>query len=66
MEKYVQNRTVLPGTSPKKCCTTIQFRKIGGYKVAIQSANNYRTLRKAGITVRKKIDIIIATYCIIE
>lgn len=44
----------------------LQFRQIGGYNVAIQSANNYRILRKSGVTVRKTIDIIIATFCIIE
>ncbi len=27
-------------------------------------AENYRTLRKAGITIRSTIDVIIATYCI--
>ena len=44
----------------------LSFRQIGGYNVAIQSAQNYRQLRKAGVTVRKTIDIIIATFCIIE
>ena len=44
----------------------LQFQQIGGYNVAIQSANNYRILRKSGVTVRKTIDIIIATFCIIE
>ena len=44
----------------------LQFRQMGGYNVAIQSAQNYRQLRKAGVTVRKTIDIIIATFCIIE
>ena len=33
-------------------------------RLAIQSARNYRTLRKRGITVRKTIDCLIATYCI--
>ncbi len=33
-------------------------------KLAVQSASNYRTLRKKGITVRKTIDCFIATYCI--
>jgi hypothetical protein len=32
--------------------------------LAIQSARNFRTLRKMGITVRKTIDCLIATYCI--
>jgi predicted nucleic acid-binding protein len=44
----------------------LPFRQMGGYNVAIQSAQNYRQLRKAGVTVRKTIDIMIATFCIIE
>ncbi len=32
--------------------------------LAVQSAANYRTLRKKGITVRKTIDCLIATFCI--
>lgn len=44
----------------------LPFRQMGGYNVAIQSAQNYRHLRKAGVTVQKTMNIIIATYCIIE
>ena len=32
--------------------------------LAVQSARNYRILRQKGITVRKTIDSLIATYCI--
>ena len=35
-----------------------------GKDLAIKAANNYRTLRKRGSTVRKTIDMMIATYCI--
>ena len=45
---------------------TLLFRQIGGYAVAVQSARNYRILRKSGITVRKTIDVIIGTFCILE
>ncbi len=44
----------------------LPFRQLGGYLVAVESAWNYRKLRKTGITVRKTIDVIIATFCIIE
>ncbi len=37
---------------------------ICGEEIALQSANNYRNLRKKGITIRKTIDVIIATFCI--
>ncbi|MFT6578447.1 MAG: putative nucleic acid-binding protein [Zhongshania sp.] len=35
-----------------------------GEKMAIKSAENFRALRKKGITVRKTADVIIATFCI--
>jgi len=50
----------------KSFLSALPFRQMGGYNVAIQSAQHYRRLRKAGITVRKTIDVIIATFCIIE
>ena len=37
---------------------------ICGEEIAIQSAKNFRALRKKGVTVRKTIDTIIATFCI--
>ncbi len=33
-------------------------------ELAVQSARNFRLLRRKGITVRKTIDSLIATYCI--
>jgi predicted nucleic acid-binding protein len=50
----------------KTFLSALPFRQMGGYNVAIQSAKNYRLLRKAGVTVRKTIDIIIATFCVME
>ena len=44
----------------------LPFRRMGGDQVAVQSAQNYRTLRKKGVTVRKTLDVIIGTYCILE
>ena len=35
-----------------------------GKEMAIKSAENFRALRKKGITVRKTADIIIASFCI--
>ena len=37
-----------------------------GSKVAYESAANYRALRAKGITVRKTIDMLIGTYCILS
>lgn len=52
--------------SAKSFLTDLPFRQMGGYQVAVQSAQNYRTLRKKGVTVRRTIDVIIGTYCIVE
>ena len=35
-----------------------------GKDIAIKSADNFRFLRKKGITIRKPVDVIIATFCI--
>ena len=35
-----------------------------GRDMAIRSAENFRTLRKKGITIRKTTDVIIASFCI--
>lgn len=35
-----------------------------GKEMAVKSAENFRKLRKKGITIRKTADVIIATYCI--
>ncbi len=43
---------------------TLVFHQMGGFEIAVQSARIYRRLRRKGITVRKTIDVIIATYCI--
>ncbi len=37
----------------------------GGIDLAIAAAQNYRTLRERGYTVRKTIDCLIATFCIL-
>jgi len=50
----------------KACLSELPFRRMGGYQVAVQSAQNYRKLRKKEVTVRKTIDVIIGTYCIME
>lgn len=43
---------------------TLIFRPMVGRAVALASARNYRALRAGGVTVRKTIDVLIATFCI--
>ncbi len=50
----------------KSYLNILPFHEIGGYQVAVNSAQNYRILRKKGVTVRKTIDIIIGTFCILQ
>ncbi len=38
------------------------IHETGGKETALRSAENYRALRRRGITVRKTIDCLIATY----
>ena len=42
----------------------IPFMAMGGQQLALESAMNYRFLKKKGVTVRKTIDVIIGTFCI--
>ena len=46
--------------------TSVKIFQLGGLQVAVQAAQNYRRLRSLGITIRKTIDTIIATYCILN
>jgi predicted nucleic acid-binding protein len=43
---------------------SFHYHDMGGKVIALQSAENYRYLRQRGITVRKTIDMLIATFCI--
>ena len=48
----------------RKLMTSLEVVALAGQDIAIEAAKNFRTLRAAGITVRKTIDTIIATRCI--
>ena len=48
----------------KKVLTSLTVVALGGQEIAIQAARNFRALRKAGVTVRKTVDTVIATWCI--
>ena len=48
----------------RELLTSLAVFTLGGEKIAIKSADNFRLLRKRGVTVRKTIDVLIATFCI--
>jgi predicted nucleic acid-binding protein len=50
--------------SAKKLLGSLTTYDLLGANLAIKTADNYRTLRKKGLTVRKTTDAIIATFCI--
>ncbi len=48
----------------KKLFEDLTVFEMLGKDMAIKSAENFRTLRKKGVTVRKTADVIIASFCI--
>jgi predicted nucleic acid-binding protein len=50
--------------SAKELLSSLTIYGLLGAEIAIKTADNYRALRKRGITVRKTADTIIATFCI--
>jgi predicted nucleic acid-binding protein len=48
----------------KQTMTSLPVLEMFGQEMAIRSAENYRSLRARGITIRKTMDVVIATYCI--
>ena len=48
----------------KSFLSVLPLYELGGYQLCLQAADNYRTLRRRGIRVRKTIDVIIATGCV--
>ena len=49
-----------------KVLEAFRFEPIGGRDVAVQAARNFAYLRSLGFTIRKTIDTIIATKCIMS
>jgi hypothetical protein len=45
---------------------SFDFCELCGQQVALAAAANYRLLRSKGITVRKTIDMVIGSYCIMH
>jgi predicted nucleic acid-binding protein len=48
----------------RKLLTSLTVVDLGGEEVTIQAARNFRVLRGLGVTIRKTIDLVIATRCI--
>ena len=50
----------------RRLMTSLVVIELGGQDVAVQAAKHFRTLRSLGVTVRKTIDVVIATRCIAD
>jgi predicted nucleic acid-binding protein len=48
----------------RRVLLSLAYADMVGQEVALASATNYRLLRRQGITTRKTVDVIIATFCI--
>ena len=48
----------------KKTLDAFEHVDLVGYDLAVRASENYRLLRDRGVTIRKTIDTLIATYCI--
>lgn len=48
----------------KKSLATLEQYEMFGQSMVIKCADNYRTLRKRGISIRKTANVIIASFCI--
>jgi len=51
-------------TAAKGLMCALPVHNMVGYEISLKSVDNFRLLRKKGITIRKTIDVLIATYCI--
>lgn len=50
----------------RRMLDTLHQLVLGGEDVKVQAAKNFRRLRSLGVTVRKTIDTVIATRCIVS
>jgi predicted nucleic acid-binding protein len=64
---------VLQGVRGERHCEEVRRNLLrcevfstGGIELAEAAARNYRALRSKGITVRKTIDCLIATFCLLQ
>ncbi|MDZ7789942.1 MAG: hypothetical protein U5L08_05490 [Xanthomonadales bacterium] len=49
---------------PRRSLATLDHYELFGTALAGECAENFRALRKKGVTIRKTADVIIATFCI--
>jgi predicted nucleic acid-binding protein len=50
----------------KSLMESLDYFDLVGKEIALLAGQNFRLLRREGITVRKTIDVLIATFCIVN
>ncbi len=50
----------------RKALDAFAHFECGGYERAVRAARNHRSLRQAGVTPRRAVDVLIATFCLDE
>lgn len=50
----------------RRLLSSLSVLQLGGQDLAIEAARNHRRLRALGVTVRKTVDTVIATRCIVD
>ena len=63
LQGFRNNKDIL---NAKKIMESLEYRDMVGKEIAYKSAENYRFLKGKGVTVRKTIDVIIGTFCIVN
>jgi len=63
LQGFCHNRDL---ESARGLLLAFQYRDIVGKSVALQAAANYPALRGYGVTIRKTIDVLIATFCMVN
>ena len=48
----------------RQALDSLECVRLGGKALALEAATHYRHLRSQGVTVRKTVDMLIASYCI--
>jgi predicted nucleic acid-binding protein len=61
LQGFRQERDV---AAARRALLSLAYADIVGKEVALASAANYRLLRRHGVTARKTVDVIIATFCV--
>ncbi len=50
----------------RRLMMSVPVLEIGGVGIAVRAALNFRLLRRRGVTIRKRIDTLIATRCLVD